>query len=167
MAENNNALMDKIKVPALKVTLDDKDKSKFNMIQLLSKDYYMQFSNEELYVFAAFYTNRLEKVVEDLNDGIYLHKKLDTLYYSVENDDLPRKIDKEDVGVVLKQLYFLREISKDKFKNLKDSVTDDTKVEDLNFTEVPKEFMDKYKDVYREYFNRYIRTKNDFASTLR
>ena len=160
-------LMKDINVDALMVNMNE-NKETFCVRNLTDIKYFNQFTTEELFMLSAYYVNQFEKKVNDLNDGIHLHLKLDTFYDSVAYEEIPRKVTLDDVKVVLKQRAFLKSLSKYKFKALKDSVTDETKVEDLNLEEVPNEYIKKYKKVYEEYFDRYIsKSKNDFEKDYR
>ena len=160
-------LMKDINVDALMVSMNE-NKETSCVRNLTDIKYFNQFTTEELFMLSAYYVNQFEKKVNELNDGIHLHLKLDTFYDSVAYEEIPRKVTLDDVKVVLKQRAFLKSLSKYKFKTLKDSVTDETKVEDLNLEEVPNEYIKKYKKVYEEYFDRYIsKSKNDFEKDYR
>lgn len=162
--ETNNTVMEKFGIP-MKVAKGE-NKADFNILNLTNPDYYSQFTNEELFVFSAHYSNRLEKIVENLYNGIYLHAKLDTFYDTVDFDEIPRKITRDDAKIVLRQKAFLESLSRDKFKNLKDSVNDETKAEDLDFSYVPEEYIAEYKKVYESYFNRFL-GQNTFEEEYR
>lgn len=164
--ETNNSLMNQFDIP-MKVSKEE-NKIDFNINNLISKEYYKQFDTEELFVLSAFYTNRLEKIMENINDGIYLHLKLGTFYDSIAYDEIPEKIDSRDAKVVLKQKYFLENLSREEFKNLKNSVTNETTSDDLNFGVVPESLVSEYKKVYNEYFDRYMpKANNDFENDYR
>lgn len=160
----NNSAMEKFAIP-MKVSMEDNN-ADFNLMNLLNPAYYEQFSTEELFVFSAFYCNRLEKIVENINDGIYLQHKLGTFYDCVDYGEIPRNIGASDAIVVLKQKYFMEELSKGKFKNFKDSEFKEG--DTIDFSYVPEEYIREYENVYSEYFDRYIRgNENSFVEDYR
>ena len=162
--ETNNAIMSRFNIP-MKVSMED-SKTDFNLLNLLDQNYYGQFSTEELFVLSAFYCNRLEKIVENIHDGIYLHAKLGSFYDTIDYGEVPRGIDLSDARVVLKQKYFMEELSKEDFKAFKEKEFEEG--DKIDFSHVPEEYIKEYEKVYKEYFSRYIRgCVNDFREDYR
>lgn len=160
--QTNNAVMSRFNIP-MNVSLEDNSKTDFNLMNLTNPDYYQQFSTEELFVLSAYYSNRLEKIVENMEDGIYLHAKLGTLYDSLETGEIPRYVEMSDVRTVLKQKRFMEELTKEEFKNYKNAKAGSEDVSDIEY--VPEKYIAEYQKVYREYFDRYIRREeNDFTA---
>lgn len=162
IVDTNNKAMENAGLDFLKVTTEE-DKQKFNVMNLASDRYIGLFDMNELFVLCAYYTNRLEKVVDNFFDGVFLHSKLDMFYETVEYGEIPRKIDLDDIKTIMKQKSFLDSLSRSDFLALKNRVENggDFEVEELS--NVPEEFIEKYSEVYTEYFDRYVPTsENDF-----
>lgn len=158
----NNNFMAKMGLDFLKVTTKE-DKEKFNVMNLTSDNYLNQFDMNELFVLGAFYANRLEKVMNNLCEGMFLQRKLDILYETVEYGELPRRMDVDDIRIILKQQAFLDSLSRDYFFDLKFKAEDERKFSEKEVLCIPKEFLEKYSDIYNEYFARFIpNSKNNF-----
>lgn len=156
----NNKAMENAGLDFLKVTITE-DKQKFNVMNLASERYMSQFDMNELFVLGAYYTNRLEKVVDNLFDGIFLQSKFDVFYETFEYGELPRKIDLYDVKTIMKQKSFLDSLSRNDFSALKYKVESGGDFEEEELSSVPPEFIEKYSKAYAEYFNRYIPMSNN------
>lgn len=160
----HNKSMKKIGLDFLGVTTSD-DREKFNMLNLTSTEYLAKLDTSELFVLSAFYTNRLEKVIERLSDGVYLQMKLGTLYETLERGEIPGGIDSRDVRTILKQKKFLDMLSKPEFEKFKNKVKDGAMPKEEDFTYVPEEYIQMYSKAYKEYFDRYIpKEDNDFTA---
>lgn len=165
IVETNNSIMQKRGLEPLMVSMQD-EKGKFNVMNLLNPEYFKQFTMEELFLFAAHYTNRFEKKVDDLSIGVFLHKKLGTFYDMVEYGELPSKISLDDVKLALRQKAFLDKKAEEKFKEFKTAED----VDDIDLSEVPAEYIKDYAEVYQKYFNMYLpknSEENDFVKDYR
>lgn len=152
----NNSVMQKRGIEPLMVSLTE-EKGKFNVKNLLKQEYFRQFSMEELFLFAAHYTNRFEKKFDDLSIGVFLHEKLGTFYHMVEYDELPSKITSDDARVALKQREFLEKKVEVKVKEFLESKDQDS----IDLFEVPEEYLKNYEDIYKKYYDIYLPKSNN------
>lgn len=153
--EINNKSMKNMGLDFLEVKKEE-DKEKFNIMDLTSEKYLEQFDTGELFILGAYYSNRFEKVMGNVLDGMYLQKKFDIFYETFVDGEIPRKFDADDAKSILRQKRFLDILANKKLEKMKEEVElgNDPKEEDFN--NVPEEFVQKYAKVYKEYFDRYI-----------
>lgn len=158
--EINNKSMQNMGLDFLEVKKVE-DKEKFNIMNLTSEKYLEQFDIGELFILGAYYSNRFEKVLGNVLDGMYLQEKFDIFYETFVEGEIPRKFDLDDAKIVLKQKRFLDTLANENLEKLEGEADLGYEPNEEDFANVPKEFAQKYAQIYKEYFDRYIPTSQN------
>ncbi len=119
---------------------------------LLNENNLKKLNTEELIIMSAFWTNRVNKILKDLNKGLYIVNHSELLHETVENENESiYMVTRKDMKNLNVKMNAIHKLFFELYSNLDDPKSDKSV---KNISRYIKGITKKHKSAYKEYFDK-------------